>query len=83
MSWDVGTLAPGESMFIQLHVSTDINTGTGNGKKGGHQEYSSAGPTELNSGATAKGLLLGWYPVEAVSDPINVVVLPAGVDSLD
>ena len=74
--WEVGDLDPGESDFIQIVFATDINTGTGNGKKDGHQEYTSEGPTELNSGATAKGLLQGWYEVEAVSEPIEVDVQP-------
>jgi len=74
--WEVGDLAPGEAALIQIVFATDINTGTGNGKKPGHQEFTSEGPTELNSGATAKGLLQGWYEVEAVTLPLEVDVQP-------
>lgn len=74
--FDLGSLEPEESTFVQLHLITDINTGTGNGTKPGHQEYTETGLTELNSGATAKGLLQGWYEVEAVSAPIEVDVQP-------
>ncbi len=74
--WEVGDLTPGETDFIQIGFYTDINTGTGNGKKAGHQEYTSEGPTELNSGATAKGLLDGWFEVEAESESIDVDVQP-------
>lgn len=71
---DVGSLDSGEwSGFFQLDVSTDTNPG-------GHQEWTSEGPTELNSGATAKGLLQGWYEVESVSTPIEVEVLPIDLD---
>jgi hypothetical protein len=67
---DVGDLDPGEwSGYFQLDISTDVNPG-------GHQEWSSEGPTELNSGATAKGLLQGWYEVESTTAPIEVDVLP-------
>ena len=58
MTWDVGTLAPGQTETMWLLVSTDVNTGTGNGKKNGHQEYTSTGEHCLNSGATAKGLVV-------------------------
>jgi hypothetical protein len=61
---------------VQLWLKTDINTGTGNGKKPGHQEYTEPGLHELNSGATAKGLLQGWYEVEATTASIEVDVLP-------
>jgi uncharacterized repeat protein (TIGR01451 family) len=37
-----------------LEISTDINPGTGNGRKPGHQEYTEAGEHDLNSGAVLK-----------------------------
>jgi hypothetical protein len=53
--WTIGTVASGGSFISDLYVSTDINTGDGNGKKAsGHQEYTEAGPHDLNSGATLK-----------------------------
>lgn len=39
---------------LWLEISTDINTGTGNSKKPGHQEYTSTGWHDLNSGAVLK-----------------------------
>jgi hypothetical protein len=72
--FDVGTLAAGESSGVyQLDITTDINPG-------GKQEWTSEGPTELNSGATAKGLLGGLYEVESVSEPLEVVVQPLDLD---
>jgi hypothetical protein len=73
ITWDVGDLAPGASETLTLYVSTDINPGTGNGKKSGQQEYTETGEHELNSGANAKGILRG-VQVSATSDPITVVV---------
>jgi len=57
---NVGTLAPTDSATLTVVVATDINTGTGNGKISGHQEYTSEGEHCLNSGATATGLFDGW-----------------------
>lgn len=74
LEWEIGTLAPGDSATIDLLVYTDINTGTGNGKKAGHQEYTSTGEHELNSGATAKGTVEG-KEVCGTSDSIIVEVV--------
>jgi len=55
---DIGYLdADGASAGLTLAVSTDVNPGTnkdkdGKGRKNGHQEYTSEGEHELNSGAT-------------------------------
>jgi hypothetical protein len=56
LNWEAGEIDSGEGFYSDLEVSTDINTGTGNGKKGGHQEYTDEVDTvhELNSGATLK-----------------------------
>jgi hypothetical protein len=56
-----------------FQVSPDINPGTGNGKKAGHQEYTSIGLHELNSGAYAEGNWDGTF-VWDKSDPIMVEV---------
>ena len=78
--WDVGTLTPGQSATLTLLVSTDMNTGHGNGKNlkfpDGHQEYTSPGTHCLNSGATATGMLDGWE-MTASSDEICVEVTEA------
>ena len=77
MTWDVGTLAPDQTEQLLLLVYTDVNTGTGNGKKAGHQEYTSEGEHCLNSGATAKGVVeLDSIDLEVsyTTDPICVVV---------
>jgi hypothetical protein len=42
--WDVGDLAPGETAYLTVQVSTDLNPA-------GHQEYTSPGTYQLNSGA--------------------------------
>jgi hypothetical protein len=77
--FDLGSLDSGNWTEVQLWLKTDINTGTGNGKKPGRQEYTEPGLHELNSGATAKGLLQGWYEVEATTASIEVDVLPQGL----
>lgn len=74
LGWDVGSLDPGETATFYVDVATDTNTGTGNGKKAGHQEYTSAGEHELNSGATAKGMLRE-IEVCDTSDSITVEVV--------
>jgi outer membrane protein assembly factor BamB len=66
LTWEVGVLGPGESQTTTIIVSTDINPG-------GHQEYSEAGIYYLNSGVSAKGLLLNEQ-VSATSDPIMIEV---------
>jgi hypothetical protein len=66
--WPAGDLGPSDNATLYLKVSTDINPG-------GHQEYTSLGEHCQNSGVTVKGLLQGWYEVEAVSDEICVDVL--------
>jgi hypothetical protein len=47
LRWDIGDLDPGETARLILLVSTDLNPA-------GHQEYTSPGEYELNSGATLK-----------------------------
>lgn len=78
MMWDVGTLAPGQTETLWLLVSTDINTGTGNGKKPGHQEYTSEGEHCLNSGATAKGLVTLASGVWEVADTTDEICVETG-----
>jgi uncharacterized repeat protein (TIGR01451 family) len=57
---EIGYLdADGASAALTLAVSTDVNPGTnknkdGKGRKNGHQEYTSEGEHDLNSGATLK-----------------------------
>jgi hypothetical protein len=45
--WEIGDLDPGETAKLILHISTDLNPA-------GHQEYTTPGIYELNSGATLK-----------------------------
>ena len=55
LTWNMGgDLEDGTSTSLALLISTDINTGTGNGKKAGHQEYTEPGQHDLNSGAVLK-----------------------------
>ena len=73
--WDVDTLNPGETDTLLLTVSTDLNSGQGKKTPPGQNEYTSAGIHELNSGATASGMLGdGEIVVETV--PIWVDVQP-------
>lgn len=75
--YDGFTLAPGqEEWLFSVTVSPDINTGTGNGKKAGHQEYTSTGEHCLNSGAWFEGWIGDEY-VEASTEPVCVEVLEA------
>lgn len=52
MEWAIPSIADGQTATLVVVVSTDVNTGTGNGKKPGHQEYTSEGEHCLNSGPT-------------------------------
>jgi hypothetical protein len=55
IEWDVDSVANSGTATLGFYISTDINTGTGNGRKPvGHQEYTEGGPHVLNSGATLK-----------------------------
>jgi hypothetical protein len=77
LTWDVGDLAPGQEESLKMTVYTDVNTGTGNGKKPGHQEWTSEGEHCLNSGATAKGVVTlasGEWDVSDTTDPICIKV---------
>jgi hypothetical protein len=69
-------LADGGSVFFNIWVSPDINTGTGNGKKAGHQEYTSTGEHCLNSGAWFEGWIGDEY-IEASTEPVCVEVFEA------
>lgn len=73
VTWDGFDLAPGASQTLWLVVYTDINPGQGK-KALPTYEYTEAGEHELNSGATAKGML-GDLQVSDTSDPITVNVV--------
>lgn len=70
------TLAPGQSATAEIGVSPDINTGTGNGKKPGKQEYTSPGEHCLNSGAWFEGWIGDTY-IEGNTEPVCVEVFEA------
>lgn len=64
-----------EALFLMI-ISPDINTGTGNSKKPGHQEYTSPGEHCLNSGATFEGYFGDEEEyVEASTEPVCVDVV--------
>jgi hypothetical protein len=72
LEWDIGDLEEEDGAYLILDVYTDINTGTGNGKKAGHQEYTTDGPHTLNSGATLKFLDADGDQLSAYTDSIEV-----------
>jgi hypothetical protein len=72
--YDGFTLGSGESVSANITVSPDVNTGTGNGKKAGHQEYTSPGIHCLNSGASFAGYI-GDESIEASTAPVCVEVV--------
>ena len=84
--YDGFSLADGETINIWIALSPDINTGRGtannpgknSGKndKGGHQEYTSTGIHDLNSGTWFGGYIGDEY-IEASTNPVSVEVLPA------
>jgi len=75
LTWDIGTLDPGEEATLTVVAATDINPG-------GQQEYSEAGAYELNSGATLKALVNGKQ-ISATSDAIWVEVVEANPGELE
>lgn len=74
--YDGFDLADGDSVSFTLWVSTDLNTGTGNGKKDAKQEYTSAGEHCLNSGAWFGGYIGDTY-IEGSSNSVCVEVFEA------
>ena len=53
MQWEIGTLKVGDTAYLKLQISTDVNPG-------GHHEYTTCGECYyLNSGATLKYLFEG------------------------
>jgi hypothetical protein len=80
LTLEIGDLAPGGGFASDLLVSTDINTGTGNGKKPGKQEYTDEEPTchDVNSGATLKFKLMdNPFTFSVTTDSIEVcTVIP-------
>ncbi len=56
LTWKNLRYTPSDNMWVMsdLYISTDVNPGTGNGKKPGHQEYTEEGEHYLNSGAVIK-----------------------------
>jgi hypothetical protein len=70
LTWDIGDLEPGEMARAIFLVSTDLNPA-------GHQEYTSPGVYEFNSGATLKFIDPEQdMQLSAVTDSIYVTVLP-------
>jgi hypothetical protein len=72
LEWDIGNLVVDDDAYLILDVYTDINTGTGNGKKAGHREYTSSGEHFLNSGATLKFLDGAGDQLSVYTDSIAV-----------
>ena len=56
LTWDGFDLGPGETATLNLVVATDVNPGQGK-KAVPQNEYTEAGPHELNSGVNVKGIL--------------------------
>jgi hypothetical protein len=68
--WDVGSMSAGQTRMIWLVVSTDTNPA-------GHQEYTSPGCYEMNSGATVKAILASTGKQFSAETPsIRIRVLP-------
>ena len=78
LTWEIGDLPPGETARLILLVSTDYNPGKNNKYPDGHQEYTTPGDYELNSGATLKfkDPDQEMMQLSAVTDSIYVTVLP-------
>jgi uncharacterized repeat protein (TIGR01451 family) len=72
IEWDVASVDDGNTAILEFYISTDINTGTGNGKKNGHQEYTSDDWHTLNSGATLKFTDNEGDQLSAYTDSIEV-----------
>jgi hypothetical protein len=66
-------LGPGETATLDLLVATDVNPGQDK-KAVPQNEYTEAGPHELNSGANVKGILHEMQ-LSATSDSISVDVI--------
>jgi len=63
--WIIGSMSEGETQTIFLTVSTDKNPA-------GHQEYTSEGCYELNSGATVKAIRLTGKQFSTVAESIRI-----------
>jgi len=72
LTWNIGTLAEGETATLIFEISTDLNPA-------GKQEYTSPGCYELNSGAVLKFTYNG-KKYSAYTLPITVLVVDSVVD---
>lgn len=54
LNWDLDDLGDEALTKLYLEISTDLNPGKGKKNPDGHQEYTSEGDHDLNSGATLK-----------------------------
>jgi hypothetical protein len=69
LKWDIGDLNHDEMARLVLLVSTDLNPA-------GHQEYTSPGVYELNSGATLKFKNSDGVQLSATTNHVYTTVLP-------
>lgn len=69
LRWDIGDLASGDTAVLTMVISTDINPA-------GHQEYTSPGCYELNSGAVLKFINSEGIQLSAHTPNIMVHVEP-------
>lgn len=67
LTWEIGTLSPGDWAALVIKVSTDLNPA-------GHQEYTSPNCYELNSGAVLKFFDMYGKQHSAYTDSIMVEV---------
>ena len=71
ITWNIGSLYDGDAGTLTIVAYTDINPGKGRGKV--HQEYTSEGVYELNSGATLT------FCVEIAGEEICLVMTTDGL----
>lgn len=75
ITWDIGTMSPGDSETLTMWISTAETPGQGAGKGKPKYHFSSAGEYSLNNGATVEGVHASGEIEAGPTDEITVFAI--------